>query len=80
MQAITKTFWDEKRQVLYTGSKDKSIKVWRVPEQWNVYSPKPEEKPAPAPAPIVEKKEKTHAEGSDEDSDGDDDLKGWAKK
>ncbi len=81
MHAITRAVWDEKRQILYTGAKDKSIKIWRIPEEWNVYYTKQEEKkPAMAAAvaapAAVEKKERA---GSDDESD-DDDLKGWAKK
>ena len=78
-QAITKSIWDEKHQVLYTASKDKSIKVWRVPEEWHVYFLKQEIKkkePEVVVAPAkMEKKEK----GSDDGSDDDDDLKGWNK-
>eukprot|EP00826_Nyctotherus_ovalis_P036086 TRINITY_DN3170_c0_g1_i8.p1 TRINITY_DN3170_c0_g1~~TRINITY_DN3170_c0_g1_i8.p1 ORF type:complete len:215 (+),score=29.30 TRINITY_DN3170_c0_g1_i8:1215-1859(+) len=46
--SITKICWDEKNQILYTGSKDKSIKVWRIPGEWNVYYAKKEEKKAEA--------------------------------
>ncbi len=76
--AVTKIYWDETRQVLYTASKDKSIKVWKVPDEWHVYFAKKEEKKEPVvtTAVVSEKKERA---GSDSDS-GDDDLKGWAGK
>eukprot|EP00826_Nyctotherus_ovalis_P036083 TRINITY_DN3170_c0_g1_i14.p1 TRINITY_DN3170_c0_g1~~TRINITY_DN3170_c0_g1_i14.p1 ORF type:complete len:266 (+),score=83.40 TRINITY_DN3170_c0_g1_i14:989-1786(+) len=75
--SITKICWDEKNQILYTGSKDKSIKVWRIPGEWNVYYAKKEEKKAEAiKTQEVKQRER---EGSDEDSD-DNDLKGWANK
>ena len=26
--------WDQKNLLLWTGSKDKRIKIWRLPEKW----------------------------------------------
>ncbi len=31
---ITKMIWLEKENLLMTSSKDKTIKVWKFPEQW----------------------------------------------
>ena len=81
-QAITKSIWDEKRQVLFTASKDKSIKIWLIPSEWHVYFAKKEEKkeiPPPMSSAPVEKA-KQERKNSGEESDGDDDLKGWASK
>ena len=32
--AITQMEWDQKNLLLWTGSKDKRIKIWRLPEKW----------------------------------------------
>ena len=76
IQSITKIEWDERNQILYTGSKDKSVKAWRIPNEWNVYYEKKEEKMEQVKIKEVKPKENV---GSDEESD-DDDLKGWANK
>ena len=68
--------WDEKRQVLFTAAKDKSLKVWKMPNEWHVYFAKPEEKKEPV-VPAAPKPQAPKKEGSDDESDNDD-LKGWA--
>jgi len=32
--AVTKIVWDEKDKILFSGSKDKSIKLYKLPERW----------------------------------------------
>lgn len=32
--AITQMYYDEVEQLLWTGAKDKSIKIWKIPEKW----------------------------------------------
>ena len=76
IQSVTRISWDEKNQILYTGAKDKSVKAWRMPNEWNVYYMKKEEKMEQVKIQEVKPKEK---EGSDDESD-DDDLRGWASK
>ena len=79
VQAITKIVWDEQKQILCTASKDKAIKFWQVPDNWNLYTPFVEAAKEPALVPPVPSVPKSDAAGSDEDEDNDD-LKGWSRK
>ena len=82
---ITRLRWDEKKQMLYTGGKDNSIKIWQFAERWYPFVWQELEKfslygkKAEAPGTGVEE-EKKGAENDDvEEEDEEDDLTGWAK-
>lgn len=34
---ITKMLWFETEQTLITGSKDRTMKAWRLPQRWTTY-------------------------------------------
>ncbi len=90
---ITKLVWDEKKQILYSGSKDKTVRVWKLPESWNRYvyletdKLGPQAKSVEPPAVAAEAKKEGEAKkdeevqdlSGEEDEEDEDDLSGWAK-
>ena len=79
--AITQMRFEEEKNILWTGGKDKTIRVWKLPEKWvtdevlhfdkNVISN--------ITAKIAEAKMDIINKNNNEDSD-DDDLNGWCYK
>ena len=94
MNAVTKMVWDEQKQLLYTASKDKRIRVWKFPSEWHRYLPQDSPKLSAVVAKVEEEK-KDHVADLDkedkedkednsedelnEDEEEKDDLSGWAK-
>ncbi len=80
VEAITRASWDENKQWLLTGSKDKTIRVWEFPHLWHNYVQEEAKKSEPVPAaPEVKAPPKPQDEDLDDDpnASGSDDLKGW---
>lgn len=73
--AITQMYFDEQRLFLYTGSKDKLIKVWKIPERW-ITEESDKSKIIESLIP-VDVKDQIKPEDYDSDDSDYDDLNGW---
>ena len=85
-EAITQMVWDSKLKVMITGSKDKSIRFWKLPEKWALLTSKStsDSQPLKEPAVKEQKLEKSdqnfksvELKKKQNDSDSDNELAGW---
>jgi WD40 repeat protein len=76
--AVTQMVWDSKLKVLITSSKDKTLKIWKLPDKWTLLAGKTEEKPVKPIEPTATSSSTKSAEVKKKnDSDSDSDLEGW---
>ena len=75
--AITQMVWDSKLKVLITSSKDKTLKIWKLPDQWTLLTGKTEETAKSIEHSVTSASTKSAEVKKKNDSDSDSDLEGW---
>ena len=75
---ITQMWFEEENNLLWTGGKDRNIRVWKLPDKWVTSEVKEfdENEVSNVTAKIAEEKFEKINKNNDEDSD-EDDLNGW---
>ena len=78
--AITQMWFDQEKNLLWTGGKDLSIRVWRLPEKWvssQIIDFEKNKKSEISAKIAAEKIEKVLSKNDQQEDSDDDDLNGW---
>ena len=79
--AITQIYFEESQRLLWTGGKDRTLKVWQLPEKWGnkeIEEFEENEIKNINDALALKRIQKTIAKREEDESDSDaDDLNGW---